>query len=156
MSGVFDVEDPVATGLTGVATLGAAAALGMVAGGPGAVGGAALLLAWLLVPPIFVVALGQVVVAALLPTEVPLRTVALPEAALAVLLLVDVVDRHSPIKTVIVGVASLVAFAGLAVAGIHWLATLWQAAALVVAVAAVAAYAMHRYTVVAVERSHEF
>lgn len=156
MRGARHAEDPFATGLTGVAALGAAVALWVIAGGPGAVGGAAVLLAWLVVPPIFVVAVGQILVTALLPAEAPLFTIALFEAPLAALLLVDVADRQAPLKTVVVGAVSLAAFAGLAVAGVHWLARLWQAAALVAVVAAVAAYALHRYTVVAIEMSHEF
>jgi len=72
------------------------------------------------------------------------------------MLLADLTDWRAPIGTLAGGVVALAAFAGLAVAGIVWLDPLWQTAALLVPVAAVVAYGLHRYTVVTVEITDEF
>lgn len=156
MNGALRRRDRITAALTGLATLGAAAVGVLVAGLPGALAGAALVVAWLLAPPVVVAALGQVLFAPLLPADAPLAMIALVEAPLAALVLVDLIDWRAPLGTFVGAVVTLAAVAGLAVAGIVWLDRLWQAAALLVPVAAVVAYGLHRYTVVTVEMTDEF
>jgi|GEM_PF-2985912 len=156
MMGVLDTDDRLTAVLTGLATLGAVAVGFLVAGVSGILAGAALVVAWLLAPPVVVVALGQVLFAPLLPADASLATIALVEAPLAAILLVDLTDWRAPVGTLVAAVVALAAFVGLAVAGVVWLDRLWQTAALLVPVAAVVAYGLHRFTVVTVEVTDEF
>ncbi|SFR86965.1 hypothetical protein SAMN05216559_0289 [Halomicrobium zhouii] len=156
MMGALRTDDRLTAALTGLATLGAVAVGFLVAGVPGVLAGAALVVAWLLAPPVVVVALGQVLFAPLLPADASLATIALVEAPLAAMLLVDLTDWRAPVGTLAGAVVALAAFAGLAVAGLVWFGRLWQTAALLVPVAAVVAYGLHRYTVVTVEITDEF
>ncbi|MCU4802134.1 hypothetical protein OB920_17295 [Halobacteria archaeon HArc-gm2] len=156
MMGVLDTDDRLTAVLTGLATLGAVAVGFLVAGVSGILAGAALVVAWLLAPPVVVVALGQVLFAPLLPADASLATIALVEAPLAAILLVDLTDWRAPVGTLVAAVVALAAFVGLAVAGVVWLDRLWQTAALLIPVAAVVAYGLHRFTVVTVEVTDEF
>jgi len=156
VNGALRADDRLTAALTGLATLGAVAVGFLVAGVPGLLAGAALVVAWLLAPPVVVAVLGQVLFAPLLSADASLTTIALVEAPLAALLLVDLVDWRGPVGTLAGGAVVLAAFAGLAVAGIVWFDPLWQTAALLAAVAAVVAYGLHRYTVVTVEVTDEF
>lgn len=156
MTGAVRDRSRATAALTGLAAAGTVGAGALVAGTPGIVAGGALVVAWLLVPPVFVVALGQLLFAALLPADAPLVAFAVVEAPLVAMVLADVTDRRAPLRTFGGGVAALVAFGALAVAGAVWLDSLWTAAALLVCAAAVAAYALHRYTVVTVEITDEF
>lgn len=156
MRGALRTDDRFGAAITGLAAVGAAGAGNVVAGAPGTVAGAALVVAWLVAPPIFVVALGQVLFAAVLPDGASLAAVALVEAPLAAIVLADVTDWREPLRTFVVGVVSLVAFAAVALAGLGWLARTWHVAALLVCVAGVASYALHRYTVVTFELTDEF
>lgn len=156
MNGAITAENRVTAASTGLAAVGAAGVGGVVVGRPGIVAGGVLVVAWLLAPPIFVVALGQLLFAAILPADAPLATITLVEAPLVAIVLVDAVDRQAPLRTLALGVASLLAFCGVVVAGVHWLAAPWHAAALLVCVAAACSYALHRYTVVTFDTTNEF
>lgn len=156
MNGALRTDDRITAALTGLAALGAVAVGFLVAGVPGVLAGAALVVAWLLAPPVVVAALGQVLFAPLLLADAPLPMIALVEAPLAAMVLVDLIDWRAPLGTFAGAVVALAAFAALAVAGIVWFDRLWQTAALLVPVAAVVAYGLHRYTVVTVEVTDEF
>lgn len=156
MNGALRADDRLATLPGGLAAVTAAWLGWVLLDVPGLLAGAAVVAAWLLAPPVFALALGQLLFAAVLPADASLTVIAVVEAPLLVLFLVDVADRRAPLRTVGGGAVTLAAFAGLAVAGVHWLARLRHAAALLVCVAAVVGYALHRYTVVVFEFTDEF
>lgn len=156
MNGALRSGNPLAALPGGVASVAAAVVGWLLLGVPGIVAGAAVVVAWLLAPPVVALALGQLLFATVLPGDAPLAVVAAVEAPLVALFLIDVTRRRAPIRTLGLGLASLAAFAAIVVAGLQSLPRHWHAAALLGCVAATAAYALHRYTVVVFEFTDEF
>lgn len=129
----------------GLAALVATVALGVATGPVGAAAGLATLGLWWLVTAPYAVAAGQVLAVAVLPVDVGLPVLAAIEASLLAILLGPLLTTDAPVGS---ATAFVVCAAGLAVIPMTLLSTgrpLWTAAAALAVVAAVAAYALHRY-----------
>ncbi|WP_225335300.1 hypothetical protein [Halomicrobium urmianum] len=140
----------------------AAAALALLAGGaavaglPGALVGLVVLAVRLVAGPVYAVAAGQVVVAAVAgPNPGPGWLLALEGLLLAVLV-GDLVDHRRDAPSVALALGGVGGAAAVALAATGLLDALWLATLVVAALLALAGYAAHRYTVVRFELTHEY
>ncbi|WP_372480336.1 hypothetical protein ACAH01_04160 [Halomicrobium sp. HM KBTZ05] len=128
----------------------------LVAGLGGALAGVVVVAAWLVVSPIVVLAVGHVLLAAVLPENASLATLALAQAPMVVVFAGSVLDADRPSRTLWQGVVALAALSLVVAGSIATFGTRWQVAAILVAVVAVAGYGLHRYTVATLEVTDEY
>lgn len=132
--------------LGGLGAVGVAAILGLIAGPLGFVAGGILLLCWLVVPTVFVFALGQLLVVAVL-TEPSLETIALVEAGF-VLILLDSVPRVWRRHVGMITIGGAVGLSWMALGIERQTDALWPAALVLVGAVALSSYMIHRYELV--------
>lgn len=134
------------TPLSGFELLATAALVGATAGLPGLVVGAGLALAWLLLPVVYVVALGQFAVVGLYDAATPTVVLALVEVGLGGVLLASLLPA-APLRA---GVAFAVT-APILVGVVLFAPSLPLGAAALLALASIAAYGLHRHQRVSME-----
>lgn len=156
IQGALSSNDRLQIGLSGAGVLLAAASSSFVGGLPGVLVGIILLVSWLFIPPIVLVALGQLLFVTLLLPTVTTVTFVLVEASLILLFLSDTLNRRRPFTTLTVGISCLAAACGLVLGSLSLELDLWQNAAILIGVTAFISYALHRYTVVTLEVANEF
>lgn len=134
--------------LGGVAAAVAAGAIAVVGGVPGILAGVALAACWYVLGPVYAFAVGQVAAVAVWDGR-PLAVVAgLELAVLAVLVAPDLATR-SRRRVALWSLAIAVALGGLAYGAQATWETTWATATVVLGVAALAAYGLHRYELLA-------
>ncbi len=142
---VTERPSPWSTALGAVALV---ATFGAAAGPPGVGAGVATLLLWYGFGTPYAIAVGHVLLLALFPGGIDPIAFALVEIGLLTLLVAPVLGTRSPLRTV-AGTLLAVAVLG----GVSWLAvvslSLWQAAGVTIGAVALASYGAYRYGLVA-------
>lgn len=154
--GALGSQDLFTSVVTGTGTLLAGALAALYAGPAGLLAGAVLVAAWLLAPPVFLVAFGHVLVAALLAPGGSVSSVLGIEAALGLVLLGDLVSTRAPLPSFALALGCLAGFAMAVLLAVRWLDAVWHVTALLAVAVAFSTYALHRYTVVRFEATDEF
>lgn len=153
LSGAIATGPQISVAVAGIGAVCSVVTGWLIAGWAGALAGAVIVAAWLVVAPIIVVALGQVLVAALVPIEAPFTTLAIAEAPLVLVFLGSILEERALLRTAWQGLLVLVVLSMVVIGGRAMLDTLWETAALLVGGVAVTGYGLHRYTVAALEVS---
>jgi|AntDeeMetagen285_2_1112576.scaffolds.fasta_scaffold13473_2 hypothetical protein len=146
-----DDDSPVRRALATLGTLIATIAVGVVVGPLGVLVAVAVGITQYLVSTTAAFAIGQIVLAALYPSEGAVVFLILAEVGLLGVLFSATVEHHDPGRLLI---ASLIA--GVAIGATGWLAlqssaTIWIAASVIVAGTAFVTYGLHRYERVTLE-----
>lgn len=132
--------------VAGLVLLGIAGGLGAVTGVVWGGVGLALVALWYLVPVPIVVGIAQLVLLVHSPWHLP--TLAAFEAGLAVVLLAGATDGHQSLRTLVAATLSIGILVAVVLTG-RWQAIgYWSVAGLLVAIAGVIAYGLHRYELV--------
>ncbi len=142
-----------ATAAAAVALLAAGAA---VAGLPGALVGLVVVAVWIAAGPVYAVAAGQVVVAAVAGPDAGLGPLLALEGLLLAVLVGDLVDHRRDPRSVALAAAAVGGAAAVALAATSLLPELWLATLAVAVPLALAGYTVHRYTVVRFDLTNEY
>lgn len=127
-----------------------------IAGIPGVLVGLVAIATWRVLPPVYVVAIGQLGVATLLGPEPPLRTFAAFQGALLTVLVGDLLDHRRTPGSLGTGLLFILGTGTVAVAATSWLDERWLAVLLVVGFLVLVGYGVHRYTVVHFDLNNEY
>jgi hypothetical protein len=138
LPGLTDEEDRLS--LSGVGLLATAVLLGVTTGLPGVVVGAGLALAWLLLPVVYVVALGQFALVGLYAADTPALVLALAEVGFASTLLASLFPA-SPARAAVPFVVAALLLTGV----VLFAPSVPLGSGALLVVAAAGAYGLHRY-----------